>query len=86
LDIVGTTTSVENLNADFALGETSCVESDNGQDSFENLPSDDSRLREPATKNQNITPEILQPEGIFDVADEVTMIKLDNAAQEICEL
>jgi hypothetical protein len=76
LDIVSAAAPVENLNTDFALGQASGVEPHNCQNSLQDLSSNHSWLRKPATQYQNITPEILRAECILYVADEVTTTTL----------
>lgn len=72
LDVVCTATSVEYLDANFALGKASSIKPHNGQNSLKDLSSNYSWFREPTTQYQDITTEILRAESIFDVADEVT--------------
>jgi hypothetical protein len=71
LDVVGTATSVEYLDANFAFGQTGSVEPHNSQNPLQDLSTDHSWFRESTTQYQNITAEILRAESILDVADEV---------------
>jgi hypothetical protein len=74
LDVVGTATSVEYLDANFAFGQTGSVEPHNSQNPLQDLSTDHSWFRESTTQYQNITAEILRAESILDVADEVAII------------
>jgi hypothetical protein len=74
LDVVGTATSVEYLDANFAFGQTGSVEPHNSQNPLQDLSTDHSWFWESTTQYQNITAEILRAESILDVADEVAVI------------
>jgi hypothetical protein len=76
LNIIGSATSVENLDTDFALHKAGRVHTDYRQDTFDDLSANNSWLREATAHDEHIASEPLLSENIFGVPNEVTVVSL----------
>ena len=72
LNVASTTTSIEDLHVDFALGEHSCVKSYYGQDTLNDLSPYDCCLGQTRAHYKHIDTQVLRAEGILNISNEVT--------------
>src|SRR5690349_20179528 len=78
LNVAGTTTSIENLHVDFALGEHSCVKSYYGQDTLDDLPPYDCCFGQARAHYKHIDTQVLRAESILNISNEVTALVSDE--------
>lgn len=72
LDVTITTTSVEDLHADFALGEPRCVHAYDSEHALDDLPAHNGRLWETSAHDEHIAAQALLAKYVLRVPDEVT--------------
>lgn len=72
LNIASTTTSIEDLHVDFALGEHSCVKSYYGQDTLDDLSPYDCCLGQARAHYKHVDTQVLRAESILNISNEVT--------------
>src|SRR5690349_9001465 len=72
LNIASTKSSIKDLHIDLSFGECTCVEPDNGNDTFDDLPANDCCFRKARAHDKDIDTQILRAKCIFNIADEVT--------------
>jgi hypothetical protein len=83
LDVIGPTTSIEYLNADFASHEARCVHSDNGQYTFDDLPANNGRFRKASAHDEHVAAKALLSEDVLYVANKVpALISLELKMEE----
>jgi hypothetical protein len=77
LNIAGTESSIKNLHVNFSFGEWTCVEPDNSQDSFDDLPTNNRGFRKARTHDEDIDAQILSAECIFNIAYKIAEVVND---------